>query len=167
MKTKIPIKLLSVFFAVAMLMLGTNVWAAKNCMAVTGASDVMFTAMLIPGTQVASGTVQLETLKSGGNSWSGDVAIILLEMAPQADGSMQLLVRLEFDFGADGSLSNVAHAILAPSGAPGEYTFFERVMAIGGTGDFAGAYGNGTAVGTASFDTGMAHVDVEGEICTP
>ena len=167
MKTTGQIKLLSVFFAVAMLMLGTNVWAAKNCMAVTGSSDVMFTTTLTAGTEVGSGTVELETLKSGGASWSGDASIILLESAFQADGSVQMIVRLEFDFGADGTLSNVAHAVLTPSGALGEYVFTETVMAIGGTGDFAGAYGNGSAIGTSSFITGMAHVDVEGEICTP
>ncbi len=162
------IKLLSVFFTVAMLVLGTNVWAEKNCQAVSGTSDVQFTpAPWTPGTQVASGTITLETTKKGGGSWSGDATLILLQLIPVADGSMQMLVRFDFDFAIGGSLSMVAYAVLTPSAVPGEYSINERAMVIGGTGDFENAFGDGTAAGTASLITGMAHVNVMGTICTP
>ncbi len=166
MKTKV--KLLSVFFIIAMLMLGSHAWAGANCQAVKGTSEVQFLPPpWTPGTVTATGTISFATIsKRGGYSYSGTTAITLLQLLPpKADGSIQMLVSSHNDFSTDGTYDFVAYAVLSPTAVQDKYTLNEEAMIFSGTGDFADASGFATATGTADFSTGKAIVTILGAIC--
>jgi hypothetical protein len=147
-------------------MLGSNAWAGMNCKVVKGTSEVQFLPPpWTPGIVTATGTIALETInRRGGYSYSGTTAITLLQLIPNADGSLQMIIRSDNDFSTEGTYAFVAYAVLTPT-AVNEYTLNEKAMIISGTGDFADASGFATATGTADFNTGIASVNILGTLC--